>query len=404
MAIETREIIEYPIVRFDDLTIPAFYHEMQRQPPVRIRMPFGEEECWLATSYEDVKTVYGDKRFGKEYGVGRDTPRMTSMRIAEDPSMIASMDPPRHTRVRRLALAAFSGQQVATLRGWVDGVVDDLVDRMLASDGPVDFIDLVSWNLPLTVITGILGVPEDQITTFRGWVDTLMNFDAPDADKGDAVMKLVTYIKALIGDRREGAGDDLLAIMTRARDDGDQFTEDELVSLALVLFLAGFETTAAQIGSTVFTLMTHRERWEEMRDDPAIRPAAVEELWRWVPSFRFGFPMIRWAMEDVELSHGVVVPKGSPVLPEHQVANRDAAVFDHPDEIDFHRVDPEPNLALAWGAHRCLGAHLAHLELVVVLDRLLDRLPNLELAVAPEEVPWATTTFLRTPEALPLRW
>jgi cytochrome P450 len=403
VAIETRQIIQYPIARFDDLTVPDFYADLQRQGAVEVQMPWGEP-CWLTTSYADVKTVYGDKRFGKEFGVGRDTPRMTSMRIADDASMIAFMDPPRHTRVRRLALAAFSAHQVGTLRGWVDGVVDDLVDQMLARTEPVDFIELVSWNLPLTVITGILGVPVEEIPIFRGWVDVLMNFETPDVDKGEAVMKLVGYIKSLIADRRAGAGDDLLAIMVRARDDDDFLTEDELVSLALSLFLAGFETTAAQIGSTVFTLMTHRERWEEMRDDPAIRPAAVEELWRWIPSFRFGYPMIRWALEDVELGGGVVIPAGAAVLPEHQVANRDEAVFEHPTELDFHRVDPEPNLSLAWGAHRCLGAHLAHLELVVALDRLLERVPTLELAVAPEEVPWATTTFLRTPEALPLRW
>jgi cytochrome P450 RapN len=131
-------------------------------------------------------------------------------------------------------------------------------------------------------------------------------------------------------------------------------------------------------------------------------PAALEELWRWVPSFRHGSPMIRWASEDAELSGGVVIPAGQAVLAEHQVANRDESVFPHASELDFHRVDPQPHLALGWGAHRCMGAQLAHMEVEVTLEKLLDRFPALELAAAPEDVKWSPTTFLRSPAELPL--
>ena len=192
--------------------------------------------------------------------------------------------------------------------------------------------------------------------------------------------------------------------MVQARDDDDQLTEDELVSLALTLFLAGFETTAAQIGNTVFTLMTHRERWEELLGEPDLLRPAMEELWRWIPSFRHGMPMIQWATEDIEFSGGIVIPAGHPVVPEHQLANRDETVFADVSEIDFHREAPEPHLSLAWGAHRCMGANLANLEIEATLKALLRRLPTLELAVAPEDVPWSTHTFLRSPEALPVTW
>ena len=403
MTAPSREVIDYPLVRYDDLTVDPRYKDLQRQGPIRVQLPYGQP-CWLATSYDDVKTVYGDRRFSKESGVGRDTPRMMSNPIADDPSIIANMDGPRHARVRRLTLAAFSAHQVRSLRPWTEGLIDDVIDDMLARPKPADFVDLISWAIPLRVITGILGVPGDQIPMFRGWVDTLMDFGSPADDKAHAIENLMQYIRGLIAERRAGHADDLLAIMVRARDDDDRLSEDELVNVALTLFLAGFETTAAQLGSTVFVLMSHRHLWQELLEEPSLLPVALEELWRWIPSFRFGMPMIRWATEDVELSNGVVIPAGQPVLPEHPVANRDELVFPHAWELDFHRVDPQPNLSLAWGAHRCLGAHLAHLEVEVAVDKLLQRIPTLELAVAAEDVPWASTTFLRSPEKLPLSW
>ena len=141
----------------------------------------------------------------------------------------------------------------------------------------------------------------------------------------------------------------------QARDDDDRLNEDELVSLTTTLFLGGFETTAAQLGSMVWTLTAYPHLWQELVDEPDLVPNAMEELWRWIPSFRHGRPMIRWASEDVEMSDGVVIPAGDPVLPEHQVANRDETVFENGWEPYFHRTDPAPHLSLSWGPHRCLG-------------------------------------------------
>ena len=245
---------------------------------------------------------------------------------------------------------------------------------------------------------------ESDIPLFRGWVDTLMSIDQEQEVKADALGHLVEYIGALIAERRSNATDDLLSIMVNARDNEDQLSEEELLSLSLALFLAGFETTAAQLGSTLYVLMSERRLWRELLDSPALLPAAIEELWRWIPSFRFGMPNVRWAKEDVELSGGVIVPAGDPVLPEHQVANRDESVFPGGWEIDFHRVEPWPHLSLAVGAHRCLGAHLANHEIDATLQALLRRFPTLELAVASDEVTWSSSTFLRSPEAVPVRW
>ena len=216
--------------------------------------------------------------------------------------------------------------------------------------------------------------------------------------------RLQEYIRGLIAQRRTTPTDDVLGELVLARDDDDRLTEDELVMLSLSLFLGGFETTVAQLGSTMFTLLAERDLWQELVDDRALLPAAMDELWRWIPSFRYGFPHVRWALEDVELSDGVVIPAGESILPERTLAHRDESVFPHARELDFHRDDPAPHLALGWGPHHCVGAHLAYLELELSLLALLERFPTLELTVAAHEVPWSDTTMLRSPAQLPVRW
>jgi len=396
-------LLQYPVVRHDDLIIDDFYRDLQAKGPVRVQLPYGEP-CWLATTYEDVRTVYGDRRFSRELGADRDAARMMPLNFADNPAIIANMDPPRHTRLRRLTLTAFSASQIAKLRGWVEEIVNELLSD-LEADGPgADYVERVAWMLPLRLLSGILGVTESDIPLFRGWVDTLMAIDEEQEVKAAALGHLVEYIGALIAERRVKPTADLLSIMVNARDNEDQLSEEELLSLSIALFLAGFETTAAQLGSTLYVLLSARRLWQELLATPELLPAAVEELWRWIPSFRFGMPNVRWAREDVELSGGVVVQAGEPVLPEHQVANRDESVFPRGWEIDFHRIKPWPHLSLAYGAHRCLGAHLANHEIEATVQALLRRFPTLELAVPPEEVTWSSSTFLRSPEAVPVRW
>jgi cytochrome P450 len=402
VAADTDEILQYPIVRPNDLTVDESYRELQQRGPIRIQLPYGEP-AWLATRYDDVKLVYGDKRFGKEIGIGKDTPRMWETRI-DDPTIMANMDPPKQTRIRRLALVAFAAPKVRTKREWVQEVVDHHLDEFEAAGQPSDFVATAAWNVPLKVLSGILGVRDEDIPRFRGWVDEMTGPSATMEERGNAHHKLAEYVAGLVAERRETEMDDLLSVMVHARDDDDQLSEAELISLYMTLFLGGFETTAAQLTSTVWTLMTYRNLWQELLDDPTLLPAALEELWRWIPSFRWGTPMIRWANEDVELSDGVVIPAGRAVVAEHNVANRDELVFPHGWELDFHRENPEPSLSLAWGVHRCLGAHVAHMEVEVMVERLLARFPNLELTIAPEDVKWSETSFLRSAAELPLTW
>ncbi len=403
MTIQPNDLSRYPIVEHADLSMDRGYWDLQQKGPFKAQLPFGEP-IWIATRYEDVKTVYGDRRFGKAMGYGRDTPRLYGESHGDDTSRLDNMDPPDHTRVRRLASAAFAPAQVRSMAGWIDTLTADLLDDVVTQGQGADFMSLVAWRLPLQVIGGILGAPEELIPEFKNLIDHITGADVALEERMEAYGAMQAHIRQLIAERRHATTDDLLCLLVQARDNDDRLSEEELISLSMTLFLGGFETTAAQLGSTVWTLMNYRNLWEELLGDRSLVPNALEELWRWIPSFRHGRPMIRWANEDVELSDGVVIPAGDPVLPEHQVANRDESVFANGWELDFHREQSAPHLSLSWGPHRCMGARLANLEVEAVLRALLERFPTLDLGVAPEAVEWSRETFLRSASLLPIIW
>ncbi len=397
------ELPSYPLVQHDDLSMDPAYRELQLKPVFKAQMPLGVP-IWVATRYEDCKTVYGDRRFGKAMGYGKDRPRLHGDAHSSDTTRLDNMDPPDHTRVRRLASKAFAPAQIRSMSGWIEGITEELLDDVERKGEGADFVELFVWKLPLRVISGILGAPDEDIPRLRAWVVQMTGPSSTTAQRRAAFATMQGYVRSLIAVHRESPSDTLLSLLVQAREDDDRFSEDELVNLSMTLFLGGFETTAAQLGNTVWTLMAHRQRWEELLAVPDLVPNAIEELWRWIPSFRHGNPMIRWAAEDVELSEGVVIPRGDPVLPEHMVANRDETVFENGWELDFRRGDPAPHLSLSWGSHRCMGARLAGLEVESTLRALLNRFPMLHLGVAPENVEWSTTTGLRSPVALPLTW
>jgi cytochrome P450 RapN len=402
MGAVTTDVPAYPFVEEKGLEVDPVYRRLQHSGPVRVQMAYGEP-CWLATSYEDVRILHVDRRFSKAAGIGRDIPRREGM-LSNDPSLLANMDPPGHTRLRRLASGAFSPARMRQLNDWVVALVDELLDDMTEQGSPGDFYGVVASNLPNAVVTGILGVPPDEVPLFRGWIDRMLALNTSMEDRIEAQSQLSSYVLGLVADRRRRSTDDLLSALVHAHEQDDRLTEQELVMLCVSLFLGGFETTIAQLSSTVFVLLSERRLWEDLLGHPQIMTAALEELWRWIPSHRYGKPLIRWAVEDVELSQGVVIQAGEPVLPERPVANRDESVFPNGWELDFHRVSPRPHLALGFGSHHCMGANLAHLEIQVTVQRLLDRFPSLELAVPPDAVSWSKVSFMRRVESLPVAW
>jgi cytochrome P450 len=247
----------------------------------------------------------------------------------------------------------------------------------------------------------MLGVPYDDRGEFRNWSDRALAITAFTPEEITAGFEnLQTYIAGLVAERRRSPTDDVLGTLVTARDEGDRLTEEELVNFGVTLLVAGHETTANQLGNFMFTLLSNPERLAELRADPDLLPAAVEELLRITPlGGSAGFPRI--AMEDVELS-GVTIQAGDAVF-VGQAGNRDPAVFPRPDEIDFHREN-NAHVAFGHGVHHCVGAPLARMELQVAIGTLLSRYPALELAVPADEVPFKKGRLVRGPEELLVRW
>jgi cytochrome P450 RapN len=332
--------------------------------------------------------------------VDQDAPRATP--VAQPKASIGNMDPPEHSRLRKLVTSAFTVRRIEALRPRAQRIVNDLLDKMIASGTPADLAVSLSWPLPITVICELLGVPYADRDKFRDWTDKSMALSASQVEVIiEARDELSAYIAGLVEQRRGEPADDLLGLLVAARDNDDRLSEEELVAFGQGLLVAGHETTANQTSNFVFTLLSRRELWEQLVADPDLVPKAIEELLRWVPLGVAG-ARARFATEDVELG-SQLIRKGEAVVAEAASGNRDADVFEHPDEVDFLRAG-NPHLGFGHGIHHCLGAQLARLELQVVIDTLVRRLPGLRLAVAPEEVPWRTDRRVRGVLALPVEW
>ncbi|MEV6227061.1 cytochrome P450 [Saccharopolyspora shandongensis] len=395
----TTEPRTYPFSAADKLNLdPIYAHLREQEPLTRIQLPYGET-AWLATRYEDAKIVLGDPRFSRAAALDHDEPRL---RPNNPQGGLLSMDPPDHTRLRKLVAKAFTARRVEQLRPRTQEIADGLVDRMIEQGGPVDLVEEFALPLPITVICELLGVPYADRGDFRVWSDAFLSTTKLTPEQvTDYIDKMFGYIAGLIAQRRDEPADDLLSALIAARDEHDKLSEDELVRLAAGILVAGHETTATQIPNFVYVLLTHPEQLAELRADLDVVPQAVEELMRYVPlGVGAGFP--RYATEDVELG-GVLVRAGEPVMVSSSAANRDEAVFNDPEQLDLTRREAT-HLGFGHGPHHCLGAQLARLELQVALRTLLTRLPGLRFATSAEDVEWKSGMLVRGPQRMVLTW
>ncbi|HJP79324.1 MAG TPA: cytochrome P450 [Pseudonocardiaceae bacterium] len=399
MSVMYDEVPAYPFTAADQLQVDPRLAEVRAQRPVlRVRLAYGGD-AWLVTRYADVKTVLADPRFSRAATVGKDVARTTAMGPA--PTSILSLDPPEHSRLRRLVAKAFTGRRIELLRPSAQRIVDDLLTTMIDTGPPADIAEALCWPLPITIICELLGVPVDDRGQFQTWTDRLLVLSGDPGESSTAREELGAYIAALIARRRTDPSDDLLGALVDARDNEDRLSEEELVSIGITILFAGHETTANQAGNFIYTLLANRAYWNELVADPNLVPAAIEELSRITPlAASAGFT--RLVTEDLELS-GQHLRAGDAVVVEATAANRDAAVFADPEDIDFHRAD-NPHIAFGHGAHHCLGAQLARMELQTVIATLVRRLPTLRLATAPDAVHWRADHLVRGVTALPVAW
>ncbi|NGO70797.1 cytochrome P450 [Streptomyces sp. SB3404] len=363
-------------------------------------MSYGEGEAWLVTRYEDVRTVTTDRRFSRSAVAGRDFPRMTPEPIVQSEA-INLMDPPASSRLRRLVAKGFAPAHVARMRVRTERVVDELLTSMAGSEEPDLFAHLAS-PLPLHTICEVLDIPEPDRLRLRQNALTMMNIGAAGKEAAiRAKAELRGYFTELTARRRRAPGTDLISSLATAREGADLLDDDELAVMAMVLLITGQDTTTYEIANLCYLLLTREELMTAVRERPERLPRAVQEMLRYIP-FRKGVGIPRVATEDVELG-GVTIRAGEMVHVSYLTANRDAEKFPDPHTVDLDRPSV-PHMTFGWGAHHCLGAPLAEMELLAALEALLSRFPGLRLAVPAADVRWNTTSIWRHPLALPVRW
>lgn len=392
----TTPVRRYPFGDATGIDIDPLYAVLRAEEPLsRVTLPYGEQ-AWLATCYEDVRTVLTDPRMSRAAAQGQDQPRLRPETTYEG---IIGLDPPEHTRLRKLAGKALTARRVNDMREHTRRIARDLVDDMVRRGSPADLVERFALPLPVTVICELLGVPFSDRERFRVWTEGLTSTAEP---IGAYIEEMFGYIGGLVAQCRVEPTDDLLGALVRARDEGDALTEQELMSLVGVgLLLTGSETVSTHIPNFVYALLTSPQHLAQLRADPGLVPGAVEEMLRLIPLNPAAmFP--RYATEDVTFGD-VTVRAGEPVLVSLPGANRDPEVFDRPEEMDFTRTS-NPHVAFGHGPHHCLGAQLARMELAVALQVLLERLPELGLAEGTGGVVWKKGLLVRGPAVLPVAW
>jgi cytochrome P450 family 142 subfamily A polypeptide 1 len=351
-------------------------------------------DLWAAASYAAVKAASVDtEAFSSAQGIRPKFPQLP---------MMIDFDAPEHVRRRRLVSEGFTPKRVRAMEDNLRSVCDTIIDTV-CEKGSCDFVRDIATPLPIIVIGDMLGVaPSDRADLLRWSDDMLKALGAPDPSLMDAsaiaFVEYTDYIQPVFDDRRKrGSTDDLVGILCHAEMDGDSLDDASLVHETLLILIGGDETTRHVISGGVEELLAHPDQQAQLAGDPALMPGAVEEMLRWVSPIK---NMARTATRDVELD-GATIAAGQEVILLYPSANRDAAVFEKPDDFDILR-SPNPHLAFGFGAHFCLGNQLARLELKVMVDRLLARLPDLHLTVERDALPHREANFISGIEEMPV--
>lgn len=395
----------YPFGVPKNLELDGTYAYLREHEPLAlVRQPFGDP-AWLVTRYEDVRVVLADSRFSRATAKIRDAPRIFPQRV---PGGILDLDPPEHTRLRRLVSSAFSPRRVESLRGRAEQITVELLDQMVRHGPPADLVESFAIPLPVTIICELLGVPYQDRASFQLWADAYLSTTAiPAEEKMARLGKLGGYFAQLVAQRREQAAnglpdEDLIGSLVRARDEEGSLSEQQLISFLMMLLAAGYETTATHLTNSVYALLSHPEQFALLRDGQVPIEDAIEELLRHVP-LTVATIIPRYATDDVKLSGGIV-HAGEAVLPAYDAANRDPRVFDDPERLDLTRAAAHQHVTFGYGTHFCLGAQLARMELQVAFTALLRYFPHLRLAEPDEQLQWKSKLVMRGPVTLPVAW
>ncbi|MBK3568133.1 cytochrome P450 [Streptomyces sp. MBT62] len=322
--------------------------------------------------------------------------------FSDDPNALVNMDPPDHTRLRRMVQAAFTPRRAESWRPRIQAVADQLLTEMRAGSRPADLMAAFAFPLPINIICELLGVPAEDSPYFRSWSDMFLSTSTASApQRSKAATEFTAYVDTLIAARRGNPGEDLLDDLIDAHDANDRLSADELARMVRGLIVAGHETTGNVIGRGILTLLRHPNQLTAVRHDPALVPTAVEEILRMEVPGHGG--LLRVATESVALPSGATVEQGQGVLAPVVAANFDPRHFPDPGTFDIHRAD-DKHLAFGHGPHYCLGANLARVELQVAIGTVIREFPTLALVGTAEELAWTNGSRVCGLSRLPVTW
>ncbi|WP_262698997.1 MULTISPECIES: cytochrome P450 family protein [Streptomyces] len=397
---------------------PAYAWLRDHAPVHRTTLPSGVD-AWLVTRYADARRALADPRLSKNpqrhsaAAHARGKVGIPGERRAELMTHLLNIDPPDHTRLRRLVSKAFTPRRVASFAPRVRTLTDQLIDAF-EERGEADLIHEFAFPLPIYAICDLLGVPREDQDDFRDWAGAMIRHGGgPRGGVARAVKRIRAYLGELIHRKRlelaergeEEDGEDLISGLIRASDHGEHLTENEAAAMAFILLFAGFETTVNLIGNGVYALLRHPEQRALMQraleeGDERLLAAGVEELLRYDGPVEIA--TWRFATEPVTLA-GQRIAEGEPVLVVLAAADRDPERFAEPDVLDLTRRDNQ-HLGYGHGIHYCLGAPLARLEAQTAIATLLRRLPGLRLAEDPDDLRWRGGLIMRGLRTLPVTW
>ena len=381
------------------------FRELRRHAPVQ-HHPLG---FWAVFRYEDVFAILRDPSLSvDDANVVGDSERaqlytrLAGDREARGDRAMLNLDPPDHTRLRKLVSKAFTPRRIAELRPEVQRLVDEALDRV-AGEGRMDVIADLAFPLPFEVISEMLGMPAADRDQIRDWSGAMVKSLDPIIGEDEVVAALAAsdhmtaHLRDVIAWKRANPADDLLSALIAAEDDGDMLTETELVDQVSLLFIAGHETTVNLIGNGTLALLRNRDQLELLRDDPSLDSAAVDELLRYDSPVQASR---RITLDDLRIGD-VTIDRGSFVMCGLASSNRDEQHWGaDADRLDLRRKGAGQHLAFGSGAHHCLGAALARLEGEVAIGSLIRRFPGIELTEA--DPPYNGRINLRGLERLPV--
>ncbi|MCK7622288.1 cytochrome P450 [Streptomyces sp. RS10V-4] len=357
-------------------------------------------QAWVVTRHETARKLLADPRLSSDRthpGFPATSPRFEAVRGVR-PAFIG-MDPPEHGAKRRMTISEFTVKKIKGMRAEVEEIVHGFLDEMLAAGPPADLVSQFALPVPSMVICRLLGVPYADHDFFQDASRRLVQ--STDAQQAvTARQDLSDYLDGLITAFQAEPGPGLVGSLVAGQLANGEIDREELIATAMLLLIAGHETTASMTSLSVIALLEHPDQYTALRDDPGLIPGAVEELLRYLAIADIAGGRV--ATADIEID-GRLIRAGEGVIVTNSIANRDGSVFEDPDTLDIRR-SARHHLSFGFGVHQCLGQNLARLELEVILAALLDRVPTLKLAVPVEELTLRPGTTIQGVNELPVTW